>query len=277
MVGRWRSARARAGALAVGMVLVTSACFFEAAAHHERVSPETRPWFCNATGDGTPATGHGNGNHVYETYLGQVKGPLPWEVCKQLATQLDVALKANERWPTKGRAEADGWSQVAQYIPGLGTHHAKGLRLSSPFDPADPTYLIYGGRESSAPLVGLAFSTGKGADGKPPEGFAGTNDWYHLHQKVCMRGLFEILAGAEEITDAQCQTLGGSQIGLNTFLLHLWIIPGYEHRVDLFSSANPCLLANGPAPAGDPCWIDVGRDPATVPTTTPTTHPAHPT
>jgi hypothetical protein len=278
MVGRWRTGRARVGrvrVLAGAMALLASGCFLEAANHHESVSPGTRPWFCNAAGDGRPASGHGNGSHVYETYQGMVKGPLDWDTCKRLAAQLDAAVAVQRTYPTRGAAEAAGWMQVAQYITGLGTHHVNSLQLTTPtFDPAKPTFLIFGGSGSSAPLVGLAYGTNN-TDGKPPEGFAGTNDWYHLHRKVCMRGVSSILAGAEEITDEECTTLGGYQFGLNAFLLHLWIMPGYEYRVDLFSSAHPCLLAAGPAPAGDACWIEAGRDPATVPTTGTTVPHAH--
>jgi hypothetical protein len=276
MRGRWTRVRGgltRVGALVGGMALLASGCYLAVAEEHERVSPGTRPWFCNASGDGTPASGHGNGSHVHAAYAGMVKGPLPWDECKQLAAQLDAAWEFARKWPTKGQAQTGGWTQVAQYIATLGTHHVKELRLTSTtFDPAQPNFLIFGGSLASAPLVGLAYGV-TNTSGSPPAGFAGNNDWFHLHRTVCMAGLFNILAGAEEISNAECTRLGGSQFPLNAFLLHLWILPGYEYRVDLFSSSHPCLQAHGPAPSGDPCWADAWRDPATIPPSPPHEHP----
>jgi hypothetical protein len=131
--------------------------------------------------------------------------------------------------------------------------------------------LIYGGRDADAPLVGIAYSA-PGADGVPPEGFTGGNDWYHLHGKICLQfredRSYDILAGAEEIADERCAALGGRQQPLpggGLFLLHTWLAPGYEYKPDVFASGHPCLLDDGVADPGDPCWDVAMRDPAQGP------------
>src|SRR3990170_517369 len=184
--GRPRRARRwlRLGAVVVGLSLL-SGCYTTSARHHQATSPDTRPWFCNAVGDGTPIGGHGNGNHVHPIYEGMTKGELTWTDCLDLAAQFDRALDAVKDVRTRAAGEAVGWREIAQYIPGLGTHHA--TRAFNPFNPSaefdvtKPTFLIYGGTEPDAPLVGLSYAAPGTAN--PPPAFAGTNDWWHLHQK----------------------------------------------------------------------------------------------
>jgi hypothetical protein len=99
---------------------------FEAKAKQvQRTAPNTRPWFCNATGRGTPINGHGNGAHTHPYYQDKTKGPLSWPDCLKLAAELDLTMKAVKGLETKAKGEAAGWREGAPYIPGLGTHHLK--------------------------------------------------------------------------------------------------------------------------------------------------------
>jgi hypothetical protein len=265
-----RRVRLRAGALVAGLSLLLSACYTQMARDHQAATPETRPYFCNAAGDGTPPGGHGNGSHVHPIYEGMTKGPLSWEDCHRLANQLDSVMAAVKGMETRSAGEAAGWRELAEYIPGLGTHHSKqfvgpGTEVP-PFDPAQPQFLIYGGTAPDAPLVGVAYA----ASGRtnPPEAFAGSNDWWHLHQKICIGPNRQILAGAEEIPDEECTALGGRQVSLGQgiWLLHLWIMPGYQIKYDVFVSGHPCLGENAPLPREDPCWEEIAnRDPSEGP------------
>jgi hypothetical protein len=356
----------RVVAVAATAVIVLAGCrpastTYEAQAKRaERFTPDKRPWFCNSTGQGTPPSGHGNGSHVHPIYAGKTKGPLSWEDCTKLAAELDQTVKAVKGFETKAKGEAAGWRQVAAYIPGLGTHHAKfpgsttpgttpgstpgstpgtlpsndqiqrivqclkdkGVNLSGglpdlsdpavaaalqacgapsispgaipgfggPFDPAKPNFLIYGGPNPDAPLVGVAYAFF--GSSTPPEAYTGGNDWWHLHSKICIGPDREILAGAEEISDAQCAALGGTQRNLaqlpgvpagsssGIWLLHVWMVQPYEYRPDIFVSGHPCLVASGVLPQSDPCWATAHRDPSAAPppgpTPTVTTMPGDP-
>lgn len=247
--------------------------------HGVDANASARPSFCNAVGNGTPVSGHGNGSHISEIYVGKTKGPLSDADCATLTVQLDELIAATSDLQTKADAEAAGWYELAEYISGLGTHHSKSFALPTPgapsapavrFDPTTPTFLIYGGEQDDAPLVGAAFHfIGKG---DPPEAFAGTNDWWHEHNTTCIGPGGKILAGAKEIPDADCTALGGANIKLTggpgaifgdngNWLLHVWLAP-YEYRPDIFASGHPCLLETGVAPDRDPCWEIARRDPS---------------
>jgi hypothetical protein len=261
----------RVGAVAVVLSIWLSGCYTQMARDHQAASPDTRPYFCNAVGDGTPPGGHGNGNHVHPIYQGMTKGPLSWADCLVLSNQMDVALAAVQGLETRAASEAAGWRELAEYIPGLGTHHSKEFFLpgseTPPFDPAKPQFLVYGGTGPDAPLVGLSYAA-SGRDGNPPEAFAGTNDWWHLHKKICMGSGRKILAGAEEIPDEECAALGGRQISLGEgiWLLHLWIMPDYQLKFDVFVSGHPCLGETAPLPREDACWEEIANhDPADGP------------
>jgi hypothetical protein len=282
----WAQARPgrRFGALVAGLSLLLSGCYTATAQSHQTASPDTRPYFCNAVGQGTPIGGHGNGNHVHPIYEGMTKGELSWEDCVHLSNQFDEVLAAMEGLETRSAGEAAEWREVGEYIPGLGTHHAKGFPELPPdfdptdpnfelpegfeppdmtFDPAKPAFIIYGGPDADAPLVGVAYALPGGQN--PPEAFAGTNDWWHLHTKICFDPeTGDILAGAEEIPDEECAALGGVQrsMGSGLWLLHLWIMPDYQLKLDVFASGHPCLGETGPLPWEDPCWDLVGRDPS---------------
>jgi hypothetical protein len=152
------------------------------------------------------------------------------------------------------------------------------------FDAAKPPILIYGGKDADAPLVGAAFVFTGGPT--PPEAYAGGNDWWHLHTKACF-GLppeLQNRVDGEHLSDEECRALGGTPQALfpgsgGVWLLHLWMVPPYEYRPDLFVSGHPCLAADGALPQSDPCWTGAHRDPGDGPppvTTTSTTHP-HPT
>jgi hypothetical protein len=335
-----------AGALVLGLAACRprppappgpGATFAAQAKYVQRTASTTRPWFCNAAGNGTPPQGHGNGGHVNPAYAGKTKGPLTWADCLKFAGELDQTMAATKGYETKAKAEAAGWRLAAPYVPGLGTHNVggpggvgmappgglpgpeeqariraclveQGIDLSSgvpnftdpafmaalkacgvnlptggapggftqAFDPAKPPLLIYGGNEPDAPLVGTGFIF---VGDSPPEAYTGGNDWWHLHTKLCVGLPFDqsVKIDAEELSDEQCRALGGTPQLLfprsdgkpgGVWLLHMWMIPSYEYKPDMFVSGHPCLGATAVLPQSDPCWVGARRDPSTVPTTT---------
>jgi hypothetical protein len=274
--GGFRPARLHAGAMLAVLSLLLSACYTQMARDHRAASPDTRPYYCDAVGDGTPPgdLGHGNGSHVHPIYEGMTKGPLSWEDCERLSNQLDALLHVTEDWRTRAEGEAAGWREAADYVPGLGTHHTRGGRgpmagASDPaaFDPTSPQILVYGGVGPDAPLVGLSYVI-PGAGNRPPEAFAGSNDWWHLHTKICVPSdpNAEPIDG-DSISDEECAAMGGTQIPLGNgfWLLHVWIFPGYQTKFDIFVSGHPCLGETAPLPLEDPCWDIVNHEPADGP------------
>ena len=111
------------------------------------------------------------------------------------------------------------------------------------FDPAHPEMLLYDGSGPTAKIVGLSYyvTSGKTA----PVGFAGPNDPWHQHIGLCVNGSGVI--GAEKLTPAQCAELGGHKAdGSNEWMVHAWVVPGWESAWGTFSGEHPELGATVP-------------------------------
>ena len=93
-------------------------------------------------------------------------------------------------------------------------------------------------------------------DRTPPPGLPGDNDWWHTHTKICYSAVG--VAIGNEISDAECFMRGGmNQSWPYGWMVHAWIVPGYENRYDVFAGGFGCVKGTGPyAPAGDPCYRD---------------------
>ena len=88
---------------------------------------------------------------------------------------------------------------------------------------------------------------GTGADGGPPEGFAGPNDIWHYHTNTCLvfrpDGSTDSPLGADsENVDSQlCQSLGGVLIENTGYMLHVWTVPGWENPLGVFHETHPAI------------------------------------
>jgi hypothetical protein len=254
--------------VAVGALLMSGCYYYPTAYDHQQSDPTTRPWWCDSTGN---AGGHGS-----EFYVGVTKGMLSWDDCKTLSAQFDVALAYAQQYPTAGSAEASGFHKIVNYVEGMGTHHVgpggftkedltspdfdptnpvfPGSQVDDTFNPTKPEFLMYDGNGSDARLVGMAWYVHT-STGQPPAGFPGVNDWWHVHHLLCMR-TSDVLVVGEDITDAQCAARGGLNLHLdNYYMVHAWIVPGWEITGDVFRNHHPCLQASGPVTSpDDPCW-----------------------
>lgn len=227
-------------AFILALAVMLSGCLFPLA----QDNPETRPWWCDSTG--------GEGTHGSEYYINQgiQKGSLSWEDCQELSGYLYDVIDYATQWPTRGEAEADGWVVRVEYEAGMGTHHSLGSPLEGSFDPSRPTYLQYDGNGPDAKLVGVSWFVNNGA-AAPPAGFPGDNDWWHTHEYLCFSNSTGLV-----IRDGQCEPGdNGTSVYLGDYwMVHAWVIPGWHHPPDVFVGHHPCLLADGPAAADDPCW-----------------------
>ena len=234
--------RARVGVVVLPLAL--SGCLYPLAVYHQNTSPDTRSWWCNSTG--------GEGTHGSQYYMDQgiVKGPLSWDDCLEICAQFDAALEFAQQWPTRGEAEAAGWTARVNYAMGMGTHHALGNPLQGSFDPERPNFLQYGGNGPDAKLAGMSWYVDNGPDA-PPEGFAGNNDWWHNHEYLCISNSTGLV-----IRDGPCLAgQNGTTVYLgNYWTVHAWIVPGWQFQTDVIRGHHPCLLTSGPAATDDPCW-----------------------
>ncbi len=158
--------------------------------------------------------------------------------CSKVVVDLVSAKRYGLQFRTAGAAIAAGYHMVAPYVPGQGAHYMGPQGFSSTFDPMIPNFLLFGGNGPNAPLVGLMWLVQSGQQ-PPTAGLPGGNDHWHRHGMVCMvNGIIM----AENISDAACAAMGGVNIDISSlWMLHAWIVPGYEYLPDVFRPHVPFL------------------------------------
>jgi hypothetical protein len=177
-------------------------------------------------------SGHGHRGPVPFTPL----TPAEREVFTQQVAQANHAV---ETYPTVKDAEAAGWRRVTPYVPCIAAHYLKGSALTNPFDPTEPEILLYDGTDDDSRIVGLSYLQ-LTTPGTPPEGFAGQNDPWHVHEYLCIgrRGVL----GDTSVSEEECRARGGQRQKLdNLWMTHMWNAPGWDSRWGLFSSEHPDL------------------------------------
>ena len=173
------------------------------------------------------------------------RGPIKWQSVSdratrdQLGQQLDIAHQVTLQHATVADAEADGYHMVTGYVPCIGAHYIKISNMIGGFDPAKPSMLLYDGTNPDSKIVGLSYLQFASKEA-PPEGFAGANDPWHVHEQLCIGG--GGVVGDESTTDEECAARGGKVTKLgNLWMTHMWNVPGWESRWGLFSSEHPDL------------------------------------
>jgi hypothetical protein len=195
------------------------------------------------TADGTSACEksgtavEGNSGHGH-------RGPVPFTPLTpaERTTFIEQTQASNhvvETYPTVATAEAAGWHRVTPYVPCIAAHYLKGSALTNPFDPNEPEILLYDGTDPDSKIVGLSYLQFT-SPGNPPEGFAGANDPWHVHEYLCIgkRGVL----GDTNVSEEDCKARGGTRQKLNNlWMTHMWNVPGWDSRWGLFSSEHPDL------------------------------------
>jgi hypothetical protein len=162
-----------------------------------------------------------------------------------LARQLAATTPLIARYPTLGAAESAGWKRAGPFSPGLGTHYQApgGIDFSVPGTDLRAPMLIFDGIGKNAPLAGFMFlSYGSKT---APQGFAGPNDNWHYHSKVCItinaKGEIDTPYGADNdaVTNEMCAGVHGQMIQYTGYMVHVWNVPGYESPDGMFTELNP--------------------------------------
>ncbi len=168
-----------------------------------------------------------------------VQKPLTRDERITLEGQQNLARTVAVRYPTLADSRKGGYVMSTTYIPCIGTH-VTNTGLATKFDPANPSELLYDGTAPDSKLVGLSFLVWSPSG--PPVGFAGANDFWHTHSAnggLCIKG---IVIGAESMSKAECERLGGKKVGLKgVYMLHDWIVPGWECSWGVFAGECPEL------------------------------------
>jgi hypothetical protein len=240
------------GGLGLAVPLVVAALVTGAIA-----SPGARDHASGSHGDHAAGGHHGDaaaGDDLGFSQLRNGHGHAPETEELDAATQaeLDGQLALTERlqadYPTLGDAVAAGYWRGGPFLPGLGTHYVPENPMGNTDgvigpDDMDTAVLIYDGLEPTAPLAGFMFlSPGDTA----PEGFAGPNDGWHVHERVCIVATDDGIdtpfgSDAPGVTQSMCDEVGGTFMENTGHMVHLWNVPGYESRDGLFAELNPAI------------------------------------
>jgi len=157
-----------------------------------------------------------------------------------LAGQLTEARAVAMRYPTVADALAGGYYLAGGFAPGSGAHYVGGGLGADPIDIEHPGSLIYTGTNPGSKIIGLMY-LGGGADA--PEGFVGPNDHWHRHSNVCIRngptGIEVPFPADAEVTAEMCAKERGRLMEITTWMVHAWVVPGWESPQGVFSHDNP--------------------------------------
>ena len=177
-----------------------------------------------------PDHGHGHGTVPNQ--------PMDDATRDALAEQLVTSRETAMRFPTVADAEAAGYRMVTPYVPLIGAHYIRFDLMDGNFDVTAPEMLLYDGTAAGSRIVGLSYYVVT-TEGEPA-GFAGPNDHWHQHIGLCLKNL--VVIGGENMSDEKCRALGGQKVdGSNGWMVHAWVVPGWESPQGVFSPEHTDL------------------------------------
>jgi hypothetical protein len=196
-----------------------------------------------STGAGVPTSDsdHAHTDVSAEMVLGPADAPI-------FAAQWNAAQGAIAPHDTEDEALALGYVRATAPSGGIGTHWVLWSQIAKPFDPATPSMLLFDERRDPPVLVGYSYALSSPAR---PAGFAGPNDHWHQHRGLCVDGGWVVREQAPGPDACDGTYIAGGDF----WMLHAWVVPGWDNRKGDFAPFNPKLC---PSNVGTP---DVNRCP----------------
>jgi hypothetical protein len=140
---------------------------------------------------------------------------------------------------------AAGYRRITTYIPCIAAHYINARFIDRTFDPDAPEMLLYDGNGPDARIVGLSYYVSGMTTA--PEGFAGPNDEWHQHIGLCV-SVSGVVIGGTQLTAEECNARGGIKAdGSTAWMVHAWVVPGWESAWGTFSGEHPELGKTPPA------------------------------
>jgi hypothetical protein len=188
-----------------------------------------------------------------EAIENQPDKPLDNATRDALAADLVAARTAAEKYPTVADARGAGMIQAGNFAPGAGAHfiNYSGVNINpdGSVNPNNPASYIYDGISPTSRVVGVMYTSLSSGDAPP--GFPGPNDHWHLHQNLCVKygaaGITVPFAPDRDVTKAQCDSVQGQFMRRTVWMVHAWVVPGWESAWGTFSGEHPELGRTPPA------------------------------
>ena len=163
-----------------------------------------------------------------------------------LTGQLAQSYQAAMRYPTVASAKAAGMILAGGMAPGVGAHYQllsadgfKGINPDGSINALYPASWIYASVADDAPVVGVMYESLKDT---APSGFIGPNDHWHRHSDVCVKftgGKIAVpFAADQDITPKECADVQGDFMKKTVWMVHAWVVPGWESPQGVFSHDN---------------------------------------
>lgn len=169
---------------------------------------------------------HDHGSHDHE---------LTPEQQEEFDAQWAEAVASVERFDTLAEAIDLGYVRSSGNTDGAGEHWTNWDLVDRPFDPANPSQLLFEELKRGEPMELIAFSYWVASDGAP-DGFAGELDSWHRHLGVCfMNGMI----WDENMLRHECE--GDWLNGVDLWMIHAWVVPGVDNEYGIFHNVNPLL------------------------------------
>jgi hypothetical protein len=163
-----------------------------------------------------------------------------------LAAQLIAARATALKYPTVADAKRAGFVIAGGFSPLTGAHYMDFANAigTGPFDPTRPGSYIYDGTKPTSRIVGLMYLGPSSSTA--PEGFAGPNDHWHRHANTCViykpTGLVVPFPADSSVTAKQCAAVKGYFMKRTIWMVHAWVVPGWESPSGVFSHDNNDLV-----------------------------------
>ena len=171
-----------------------------------------------------------------------------------LTQQLTGAYQAAMRFPTVASAKAAHMILAGGMAPGVGAHYQeisaeafKGINPDGTINSLYPASWIYASAADNAPVVGVMYES---MNNTAPAGFIGPNDHWHRHSDVCIQpGLNGTIgvpfAADQDVTPQECADVHGDFMKKTVWMVHAWVVPGWESPQGVFSHDNLHIYCPG--------------------------------
>ena len=227
-------------------MLALAAC--SSSSHKATVIPPPTTAHVTTTTQGNVAIGlRTNADEESESIPDQ---PLSNATRDQLAAELVAARSVAMQYPTVADATKAGLILAGKFTPGAGAHYISIGNSAGAFSgragmtstavAADkPLAYIYAGTAPTSRIVGLMYGS---FASDAPAGFAGPNDHWHRHRNLCITfggGKIGIPFPPDtNVLKSQCDKVHGNFMRETLWMVHAWVVPGWESPQGVFSHAN---------------------------------------
>ncbi len=170
---------------------------------------------------------------------------LTWEQREQLGREVSVAREIALEHPTLSAALEAGWTLAGVSARGAGqlvVDTSRDLR-DVEFDVDAPHGLIYASPDPDAPIVGVQYAQWRSVGGAI-SGFTGQENLWHLHAGTCVidgpTGEYAIPLD-DPTTGGSCQDVDGTRDDTVSYMIRVWVVPGWENPYGTFAHDHPAL------------------------------------